>query len=412
MFRFGKRSGGDSHSPADRSVPPSAGRTSAPPTARSIPPNAVPEGAVKEAIGHLLKQLVRAESFFSNDQGSDKRLAAQAALLHVELSRATLASDYEIVCEKIAALRFLGDKLPDEQDSEALGVVRAWIHSGRGLERAVNDNEHAPALHKLANLAQESLERARNGMSVHMETLAQEVRWIRERGQLLSITVSQIGASLVTMAADGPLTRERLLAIREQIEAANDATELERLRRTLVDHTHRLIEEVDLHTKALIEVRDKATDVVVAREAPVALARESMIPSGLVGSSEMLDRALLQHAKTGKTTAVMLINREARISVSRVSEAVAASQDPSLELYCRRSGELLVLRSSDKVADGIEALRDLGVALTKDHSVTDMTHAVAAITLWGAGQSFESALNAASVSLKSAEPGATVLVTP
>jgi len=372
---------------------------------------AVPEGAVKAAISHLLKQLVRAETYLGTGNSADKRLAAQASLLHVELSRATLASDYEIVCEKIEALRFGGDKLPEEQDSEALGVVRAWINSGRGLELAVNDNDNAPMLHRLANLAQESLERARDGMSTHMETLANEVRWIRERGQLLSLTVSQIGASLVTMAADGPLTRARLVAIQEQIAAANDAFELERLRRTLVDHTHRLIEEVDNHTHALIQARDQAMGVVVVREAPVTLTRESMIPAGLIGSSEMLDRALLLHAKTGKTTAVMLINRDARLPVPHVSEVVATRKDASLELFCRRSGELLVLRSSENVTEGIEVLRDLGAALTKDHSVTPMTHPVAAITTWGAGQSFESALNAASVSLKSAEPGATVVVT-
>jgi hypothetical protein len=366
---------------------------------------------VKAAISHLLKQLVRAETYLGTGNSADKRVAAQASLLHVELSRATLASDYEIVCEKIEELRFGGDKLPDEQDSEALGVVRAWITSGRGLERAVNDNEHAPMLHRLANLAQESLERARDGMSTHMETLANEVRWIRERGQLLSLTVSQIGASLVTMAADGPLTRARLVAIQEQIEAANDAFELERLRRTLVEHAHRLIEEVDNHTHALTEVRDQAMAVVVVREAPAALTRESMIPAGLIGSSEMLDRALLLHAKTGKTTTLMLINRDARLPVTLVSEVVAASEDPSLELFCRRSGELLVLRSSEKVAEGIEVLRDLGAALTRDHSVTPMTHPVAAITTWGAGQSFESALNVASISLKSAEAGATVVVT-
>ncbi len=366
----------------------------------------LPIDELKDAIGHLLKQLVRAEAFTS----SERRIAAQVTLLTVELSRAMLRADYESLIDKLKALRFGGDKLPDGAENQlALQVVRGWIGSGQGLVKALNDNAHVPALNRLTAVAKDSIERARDGIAVHMETLTDEVRWIRERGELLALTVSQIGASLVTMAADGPHTRARLVSIQEQIEAANDPLDIERLRKVLLTHTHRLIEEVEDHTRSLEQARDQVSIVALPVQAPTTTS-PSLLPPGLIGTGDMLDLALTNHAKTGRPTTLMLISRRSRIGALHISAAIAEARDPKLEAFCRRTGELLVLRAGDTTKANVEAMRKLGAALIQAASVTTMTHAVAAITTWEAGQSFDNAVKKAATSLEQAKPGATVVL--
>lgn len=364
---------------------------------------------IKDAIAHLLKELVRAEAL----AGSDRRLAAQVTLLNVDLERATLPADYETLCDKIVQLRIGGGKLPDTPDTLALRVIRGWIGTGHGLVKALNDNAHAPALSRLSTLAQDSVDRAHDGVAVHMETLTDEVRWVRERGELLALTVSQIGASLVTMAADGPHTRARLQSIHEQIEAANDPRDIERLRNVLLTHTHRLIEEVEDHTRSLERVRDQASTAAVPMlpaQGTTTPTNASLLPPGLIGTGEMLDRALGAHAKSGRATTLMLVNRNARIDAQTLSQAIQAGDDRTLEAFCRRTGELLVLRSSPNAKAGVEVLRQLGTRLGAQATVTTVTHVVAAITTWEAGQSFDDAVKRAAASLDHAKPGATVVI--
>lgn len=269
---------------------------------------AFPLDDVKEAFRHLLRLLSRTAIL----AGAGDDLTLEIARLREDARRATLAEDYEDLCDRLRGLE-LGPALSGLAPAQSAGRLCEAIEAAIPVARALRNDGPLQGLLQLRKDAEQPGSDLPRAYLAHMAQLAEHVGWVRAAAEVFKGAALDLVGTLARLSSDGRVAHARLSELRDGIERAGALDELYALRQALLQEANALVDEATERDARMSNVRQQVDRVkahVSTLESALADATKMACTDPLtgLGNRRALDQWVARLSRRASPTGVVAVD--------------------------------------------------------------------------------------------------------